>query len=272
MRTNVYKIVAIDLIFLAFVLASGVFQNPFISNVLYYLAFIIPIISGFVFIKKEDDKLTDKECKETPLTLSISKEKAILCVPFVFPCIALIAAVSFLTSFIMSLLGYGNTADIQGGFSKAFLLHALFPAATEELLFRYIPLRLLSNNKKSAVLISALLFSFAHTNLFSIPYAFAAGIIFAAADIFAGSILPSFVIHLLNNTAALLFMFKINTPLVIIIISALVLISVLTIVLKRKRYSEVKKNFHREFRYFAHSGTAVFTDISFYCAAKTHIK
>ncbi len=243
MKTNIYKIAAIDFIFISLSLASGSIGNAIIGRIMYYLAFILPILLGFIAIKKNDEKLSDKEAKEIPISFLLSKDKAKLILPLIFPSIAVIALISFATAFILSLLGYGSTADLGGSFHASFAAHALFPAVAEEILFRFIPLRLLSDNKKCGIIFSSLMFSLSHMSLFQLPYAFAAGIILAAADVFSNSVIPSFAIHLLNNTVSLLFSYEIGTPILIAVISAFTLSSAVFLVLKRKEYREFKELF-----------------------------
>ena len=58
-------------------------------------------------------------------------------------------------------------------------------------------------SRKWAVLISAALFALAHGNIYQIPYAFIAGAVFAVIDIAFDTVLPSFVIHFVNNLASI---------------------------------------------------------------------
>jgi membrane protease YdiL (CAAX protease family) len=84
------------------------------------------------------------------------------------------------------------------------LTHALLPAVLEEGLFRFVPLKVLSPiSRKIAVLLSAALFAIVHGSVYKIPYAFAAGVIFAMLDIYFASLLPSLLIHFLNNLLSL---------------------------------------------------------------------
>lgn len=86
---------------------------------------------------------------------------------------------------------------------ESLLLSALLPAVGEELLFRYLPLRALSGESRhAAVLWSALLFAAVHGNFYQFPYAFLSGVIFAVLDLYAGSLLPSFLFHLGNNAVS----------------------------------------------------------------------
>lgn len=71
---------------------------------------------------------------------------------------------------------------------------------SEEIVFRGLVLRTLSSySKKNAIIISALLFALMHKNIPQAVGAFAIGIIFAAVDTKANSIVPSIIMHSLNN-------------------------------------------------------------------------
>lgn len=70
----------------------------------------------------------------------------------------------------------------------------------EEFIFRGLVLKTIAPfGKKLAIVTSALLFGLMHGNLTQFLGAFAVGIIFAAVDIKYRSILPSIIIHTLNN-------------------------------------------------------------------------
>ncbi len=85
-----------------------------------------------------------------------------------------------------------------------FLASALFPALCEELLFRFLALRLLSPyGKGKAVLFSALFFALFHQSFYQIPYAFAAGLILGAAAVYSDSLTLPICLHLLNNLLSL---------------------------------------------------------------------
>lgn len=71
---------------------------------------------------------------------------------------------------------------------------------SEEIVFRGLVLKALSPfSKKNAIIISALLFALMHKNIPQAVGAFAIGILFAVTDTKANSILPSIIMHSLNN-------------------------------------------------------------------------
>lgn len=70
----------------------------------------------------------------------------------------------------------------------------------EELIFRGLVLRTIAPyGKKLAIIVSASLFGLMHGNIKQFAGAFACGMIFAAVDIKYGSVLPSVIMHVLNN-------------------------------------------------------------------------
>ena len=116
------------------------------------------------------------------------------------PVILTIMLVSFLTALLLSLLGLSNPPIEQSSLVKMLLMHALVPAILEELLFRYVPMKLiLPYSKRACIVISSVYFALIHCNLFSIPYALVAGVIFISLDIAFDSVLPSLILHFLNN-------------------------------------------------------------------------
>ena len=165
--------------------------------------------------------------------------------PLVFPTVSVVIAISALTSLLIFVTcGKTNSVDLGDSFVIAILRYALLPALLEEMLFRYLPLRLLSPcSRRGAVLISAFFFSLVHRDLFSIPYAFIAGLIFMVIDIATDSIIPSLIIHFINNSISVgIIIFKDNSafaPTVYVIIGILTLISLVIVYIRRKEYKEM---------------------------------
>jgi membrane protease YdiL (CAAX protease family) len=119
------------------------------------------------------------------------------------------------------------------------LAHAILTPLLEELLFRYVPIALLSpHSSAGAVIYSSLFFAFVHANLYQLPYAFIAGVIFAVLDIATGSILPSITMHILNNAISVLWLRYADAPsfrtVYAVILFALALSSVPFIIFKRE--------------------------------------
>lgn len=115
-----------------------------------------------------------------------------------------------ITSFITALFKEGGTTIPTADFSvdkasfSAIILTILYLVVvapiSEEIVFRGFVLKALSPfGKKNAIFLSAILFALMHKNIPQAVGAFAIGIIFATVDTKANSIVPSIVMHSLNN-------------------------------------------------------------------------
>lgn len=232
MKRELEYITFIDLLFLLILSFSGM-THGILSEVIYYGAFLIPIGLGLYFIR-----LVGADKTENIKPLGLTRVKTLSFIPLIFPILTAIFAISLLTSLIMGGLGFTDSTELNEALPLAILLHAVLPAVLEEALFRYIPLKLtLHHSPRWAVILSSLIFSLVHANLFRIPYAFAAGIAFALVDIMAGSILPSVILHVLNNTVSIIL---IRYPEGGVCFSAAMLllsvISLVIIIIKKKDY------------------------------------
>ena len=105
-----------------------------------------------------------------------------------------------------------NAADYP--FSSFFLLVVVAPV-TEEVLFRGLILRgfLANYSKRSAILLSALLFAVMHTNPWQFISTFVAGVVLAWLLIETGSLLPCLFAHAVaNGTAYLAGLSRVEVP------------------------------------------------------------
>ena len=234
MKKTVVRVVALDMIFLLFIVLSSIFSGA-LSDLLYFGAYLVPL-GAFAWISKG-------EVREK-LSLGIKARDAVMCLPLIAPVIGVTIGLSALVSLLLSFAGVGSAEPLTGGALELITLHALAPAVLEEALFRYVPLSLIAPySRKSAVFVSALLFAVAHCNVAQIPYAFAAGIIFAVIDLACESVLPSVVLHLVNNLASVFWLWDVSSqnfrmPFVISV-AALSAISVALVAIFGERY--VKK-------------------------------
>ena len=88
-----------------------------------------------------------------------------------------------------------------------FLAIAILGPVLEEVIFRRVMIDEFTKSTKRtwlAILISALLFGLVHMNPAQIPFAFAGGIFFGWMYVQTGSMLPSIVGHIVNNSFAFL--------------------------------------------------------------------
>ena len=198
MKRTLSRLIFIDLLFILFLSLSGVFSG-LLSDLFYLIAFVLPTLVFFFLHKETEEGPFKISASVTPQALNLS-------VLFAAPTVLVIFALSFLVSVIMGALGISPQSVAEDkNFLYAVILHAIAPAIFEEMLFRYIPISALGNKSpRLAVAYSSVLFALAHCNLFQIPYALFAGVIFAVLDVAAGSVLPSVIIHLINNVLSLI--------------------------------------------------------------------
>lgn len=233
MKKAILYTVGLDMIFIFFLALAGSFGSP-LSEIFRYSGYVTVFVL-FLFIYK---KAGVKKHTLAPLP---TREGALLTLPLAAPTLLAVMGISALTAYIMSLLGKSSATGLDGSFFVLFLLHALLPAVLEELLFRFIPITLIApHSKKCAILLSALFFALAHCNLFQIPYALFAGAVFAFVTLMTGSVLPSVLLHLLNNTSSIIWQRGLWCSeyawYFIIGLSALALISCVCVFLVRNRY------------------------------------
>lgn len=244
MKTKIKLLTAVDMLFLLLLSISGSTVG-IISEVFYYLAFLAPvgIVLNYIYTTGESSHAPTAEAKRTMLRdikkdFSISKEALIFSTPVFFPAIMGILGLSILSTAILSSLGYENNATFSEPLWLAIVIHALIPSVLEELLFRFAPIKLLSENKKTAFILSSVMFSFAHANLFQIPYALLAGAVLSALYIMTGSIWPSMIMHFLNNTISLLSIYGHAGSWFFIILGVLTAASITVVYIRRKAYSQ----------------------------------
>jgi len=87
-------------------------------------------------------------------------------------------------------------------FFKAFIIMAIVPAIGEEMFFRGIMMRFVkkrSPGMATPIVFSALVFAFAHANIYGFPSIFLAGVLLAVIYYLTGSLWCSMLGHLLNN-------------------------------------------------------------------------
>ncbi len=236
MKTTVTLITLADLLFILLLAVSGSTRD-LTSEIIYYLAFIAPIFLC-LYLSKE---------RGAHLSLRVRREDIGELIPTVPIIISAIVLFAYLTSLVMGAFGFENTATVEEPLPLALLLHALLPAILEEALFRYVPIRLMAHrSRRVTVLVSALLFALCHTNLFQLPYAFIGGVLLCAVDIAFDSILPSFIIHLLNNSISVVTMLYPSAALpVFITLGALALAALLSYIPRRAALTRFARAFDK---------------------------
>ena len=151
MERSLSKIVIGDVIFLFLLILSGA-ASGVMSDVLYYAAFALPIVYLSVYLKRNKTELYPLSFIPDRRTLSVSAVT-------LFPFLSIMLLISFLTSFIINLVGFGSPdASLEGSLFELLTLHALLPSFMEEILFRYFPIRMLAGeSRKNTLIVSSLL-------------------------------------------------------------------------------------------------------------------
>ena len=232
MSKNTNALAISYMLFLLLLTVSGCFSGLF-ARVVNCLAFLIPVFLALF--------LTPKDKTDRQKYLTINKKGAAVSAPLIFPTVFLVIIISFITTLIISTLtGRQNSVELGDSYLLALINHALLPAILEEALFRYLPMRLLAPySPRGTIVLSSLFFALLHTDVFTIPYALFAGMVFMSVNLATDSIIPSIVIHLINNALSVTLMY-IDRPDVTAIIYATVtvaaIISVVFIIIRRKSY------------------------------------
>ena len=227
MQKSIATLILIDLSFILLFSLSGI--GGFVGEVLYFSAFILPAALGLIFAAKN----------QGVTSISVRKERILPSFALFAPAIAVIISISAITSYLLSLIGKSNITDVSGDIWLVLLRHALLPALLEEMLFRFLPSRLLaSRSPRAFMLISPLLFALIHLNIFQIPYAIFAGGVLALLTLSTGSILPAVLLHFINNALSVIWMRNPEFTLPIIIaVAVLAAISLVYILVCRREYA-----------------------------------
>lgn len=235
MKGRVNSCVFAAMLFYFLLILASLFENMVgvWYAIFYATCFAIPVALVFFVKRLLGEKLN-------PLSLGIAKDNIGFALPLMLPTLGAIILISLITSRLMALGGFYSSLVIGEPLALALLTYAVIPAVGEELLFRYLPIRLLGDaSPLTAVIVSSLLFSVSHASIFQIPYALFAGIIFALIDIKCGSVLPSAILHLMNNVIgvlAALYPSNIVFAVFLMLFGVLTLLSIIAVIIKRERY------------------------------------
>ena len=244
MKKGIRLLVACNMIFLVLLSLSSGFSGT-VSDLIYLSAFAIPFVIGWFGAKRlryereEERGLAESDYPR----FGLSGDGVRTFLPLAVPTVAIVFVVALLTSLLLNTLGAEATPVPDEPIWKMLIVHALTPAFLEEMLFRYLPLKVLYKySPRAAVLLSSLFFSLIHLDLYKMPYAFIAGVVLVLADVMTESILPSLIIHFVNNASSVLLMkygenryFSIGFY---SLLSVLTVISILVIIRQRKKYSD----------------------------------
>ena len=236
----------IDIIFVTFLAMSGSVSG-FVPQIIYSCAtYMIPLLIGYyaslrLKAKREAEAGVAEEYKNL-FAIDTARMRKLL--PLVAPSVAIVFSISLITSILLSLFGASTPVVEDKALFGMLLDHALTPAISEEIVFRYLPLILIAPySKRVAVVYSAFCFALIHCSFMQMPYAFVAGVVFMALDIALGSIWPSVILHFINNAASVIWMKYCDTLTASLIFVGVMLVlatlSAYIIYRKRREYSEL---------------------------------
>lgn len=235
MRREMKIMTVVSLLVLLFLFVpSG--ADDILSTLTYILAFVLPFLVGFSFLHGGEADF--KKCE----FLTLGREGTLLFLPTVFPTVLAVIGISALTSLVMEVTtGAVNTTELGDSLLLALVLHALLPAVLEEGVFRYLPLRLFGRRAPLlCIAASSYFFALIHHSFFAFAYAAFAGAVFMLVDLACNSVIPSLVIHFVNNVLSVLWVFfagnRAFEVIYFVAISVLALASIAVIAVFRKRY------------------------------------
>lgn len=183
-------------------------QNVIAVSIIFILSFLIPIgiLKGYVDTPKAD-KIKKGKVSRGKMT------------SYVLMGIAAMYVIGYIVEIILDKIEV-NPTMIENAlfFDKSMLGYILFfveiavlPAIFEELLFRKV---MLNGAKKYgtvfAIVFTAVMFGLIHMNIPQAINAMLIGLLFAYLDIKTGSILPSVILHFINNGTQALYMINEN--------------------------------------------------------------
>ena len=241
--TQVVKLVTfLNIVFVMLLAVSSTLDGVF-ADCVYYLAFFIPFAIGFyASLKLQHDREEVKGLAEPDdRYFNFDKCSALKLLPLIFPTVALVLLTSLFSSMAFSFFGIRSQQTADDGIIKLLIIHALMPAILEELLFRYIPIKLLlPYSKRWCILYSALCFSLIHCDFVQMPYAFVAGAVFMTVDIAFESVWPSIILHLVNNAMSVVWMKYCSDVASTLVFASLLLVltavSLVILILNRDEY------------------------------------
>ena len=244
MKKNI-KIYTLLILFLLLFMSLSQILGGKAGSVLYILSFALPLLFGFVYSSRDKVRREEERgISEPPDRLfELNREGLCLTLPLVFPAAALVFFISYLTFLLFSLVGIGASLRPEGSVFYLILVYAVAPAVLEELVFRYLPIKLLSPySKKATIIVSSVYFGFFHLDFLKIPYALVAGVLFIVIDLSLESVIPSVLLHLCNNIISVVWIKSEGWQTAFLLTFALlVLLSLVFIAVFRKRYIEKVK-------------------------------
>lgn len=179
--------------------------------------------------------------EDEPSLFCMDGEGVRLFLPLVIPTLGLIFLVSFITSVILGVFGIVSDPVPEAPLFDMVIEYALIPCIFEELIFRYLPLKLLAPySVRWCIVLSSVYFALAHADLTQIPYALVAGLIFIFISVLTKSVIPAVLLHFLNNFLSVLWIKYSADPtfalLYVLILAVASLLSLIPVIIRRDEY------------------------------------
>ncbi len=211
----------IPLIFIfiiTFILNAAHVDTKTLNDNIYYLI-ISAILSQFAFLLTAIfvNKTNKVEFSALKIKFNIKLSTILLC--FAISIVCFFGMYNFIGVFdyVFDSIGYHSLAtglplNTVGYLFLNILLLGIIPPICEEIVFRGIIFNGLrkSYSDKIAVVFSAFLFALMHGSLEQLVYPFLMGIVFATIVLRTGSIVPSMIVHMINNTLVIVFSYVYN--------------------------------------------------------------
>ena len=259
MENAVRRLSIISVLVLTLLFVPSEFDG-IMSSVAYVLAFVLPFLLGIIWLRSEEK--SEREEPE-PSYITIDKNGLLITLLTLIPCVFITFSLSYLTNLVMNFFDLQSSVYIGNDLFFALLMQAAIPAVLEELVFRYLPLRFIGKRAVlPCIILSSLFFSLVHHSFFSYIYTFFAGVIFITLDLAVGSVIPSMIIHFVNNCLSVLWIFYSgNSGFALpffLALSALTVLSCLGIFLARERFCASLSTLRTEGERYEHNASPLF--------------
>lgn len=225
MKTNINIFTLASLLFMLFL---SLFRP--IGFISYLLAALLTLALVIAFTRVGEN---GPALRDIAAAVRLKREGLRLTLLLAFPTVLIIFAVSYLTSLLLGVFGAEPAAVPNAPLPNMLLEYALIPALSEEAVFRLLPLVLLAPySKRWAIILSAAVFALVHCDFFQMPYAFVAGLLLMTLDVMTGSVIPSLLIHLINNAASVVWIKYCTEPVAVtVFLLALIIPAVISLVI-----------------------------------------
>lgn len=182
-------------------ITDDIINGPFYHYMTTLASVLSAVVPGLIYLKLSKNHISD--C----LTVKSVKPAMLIALIFMGMGVAMVAneAADIVTK-NFSMLGFDYNLEMNSSSSSVYnnflyvISTAVTPAFAEEFAFRGILMGTLRKYGDSfAIITSAIMFGAMHGNIIQIPFAFILGLLFGFIDCKANSIIPSIIIHFVNN-------------------------------------------------------------------------